>query len=134
MKVHHQLTWCGYDPHYEFLHSSVQDFLCAVRMSQLSAEDQVRNFVRIMTSNPTSPVLYFYAGITKLKDEKVCRYLCQIGKKAPGINVLLELERTRSVGCDRRRLLLSYLHCLYEANKIFLLAFINLINLPGIYF
>ena len=40
MKVHHQLTWCGYDPHYGFLHSSVQDFLCAVRMSQLSADDQ----------------------------------------------------------------------------------------------
>ena len=125
MKVHHQLTWCGYDPHYGFLHSSVQDFLCAVRMSQLSAEDQVRDFIRIMTSNPTSPVPFFYAGITKLENEKVCRYLCQIGKKAPGANILLELERTRSIGCDRRRLFLSYLHCLYEANKNILVCLQN---------
>ena len=44
LKVHQQLTWCGYDPHYGFLHSSVQDFLCAVRMSQLSPEQQVRDF------------------------------------------------------------------------------------------
>ena len=125
MKVHHQLTWCGYDPYYGFLHSSVQDFLCAVRMSQLSAEDQVRDFIRIMTSNPTSPVLYFYAGITKLENEKVCRYLCQIGKKAPNTNILLELKKTRSVGCDRRRLFLSYLHCLYEANKSILVGLHN---------
>ena len=77
----------------------------------------IRDFIRIMTSNPTSIVLHFHAGITKLENEKVCRYLCQIGKKAPELNFLLELVRTRSVGCDRRRLFLSYLHCLYEAKK-----------------
>ena len=76
MKVHQQLTWCGYNPHYGFLHSSVQDFLCAVRMSQLSPKEQVRDFIRIMTSNPTSLVLRFYAGITKLENDKVCKFLC----------------------------------------------------------
>ena len=82
MKVHQQLTWYGYDPHYGFLHSSVQDFLCAKRMSQLSPQEQVRDFIRIMTSNPTSLVLRFYAGITKLDNDKVSEYLYQIGNES----------------------------------------------------
>ena len=112
MKVHQQLTWCGYDPHYGFLHSSVQDFLCAVRMSQLSPEQQVRDFIRIMTSNPTSLVLRFYAGITKLESERVCKYLCQIGMNPPDYFVFSNLCTASS---DPRRLFLTYLHCLYEA-------------------
>ena len=75
MKVHQQLTWFGYDPHYGFLHLSVQDFLCAVRMSQLSAEEQVRDFQHIVSSNPTSLILPFYAGITRLRNEGVCKCL-----------------------------------------------------------
>ena len=117
MKVHQQLTWCGYDPHYGFLHSSVQDFLCAVRMSQLSSEQQMKDFIRIMTSNPTSLVLRFYAGITKLESERVCKYLSQIGMNPPGLFVFNNLCTASS---DPRRLFLTYLHCLYEAkhNKI----------------
>ena len=117
MKVHQQLTWCGYDPHYGFLHSSVQDFLCAVRMSQLSPEQQVKDFICIMTSNPTSLVLRFYAGITKLESERVCKYLSRIGMYPPGYFVLNNLCTASS---DPRRLFLTYLHCLYEAkhNKI----------------
>ena len=117
MKVHQQLTWCGYDPHYGFLHSSVQDFLCAVRMSQLSPEQQVKDFICIMTSNPTSLVLRFYAGITKLESERVCKFLSQIGMNPPGLYVFNNLCTASS---DPRRLFLTYLHCLYEAkhNKI----------------
>ena len=117
MKVHQQLTWCGYDPHYGFLHSSVQDFLCAVRMSQLSPEQQVKDFICIMTSDPTSLVLRFYAGITKLESKRVCKYLSQIGMNPPGHDVLNKLCTASS---DPRRLFLTYLHCLYEAkhNKI----------------
>ena len=112
MKVHQQLTWCGYDPHYGFLHSSVQDFLCAVRMSQLSPEQQVKDFICIMTSNPTSLVLRFYAGITKLESEMVCKYLRRIGMNPPGFYALNNLCTASS---DPRRLFLTYLHCLYEA-------------------
>ena len=112
MKVHQQLTWCGYDPHYGFLHSSVQDFLCAVRMSQLSPEQQVRDFIRIMTSNPTSLVLRFYAGITKLENNKVCKFLGRIGMNPP---VSFSINNLSMASSDPRRLFLTYLHCLYEA-------------------
>ena len=112
MKVHQQLTWRGYDSHYGFLHSSVQDFLCAVRMSQLSPEQQVKDFICIMTSNPTSLVLRFYAGITKLESERVCKYLSQIGMNPPDY---LFFNNLRTASSDPRRLFLTYLHCLYEA-------------------
>ena len=117
MKVHQQLTWCGYDPHYGFLHSSVQDFLCAVRMSQLSPEQQVKDFICIMTSNPTSLVLRFYAGLTKLESERVYKYLSQIGMSPPDF---FAFNKLRDASSDPRRLFLTYLHCLYEAkhNKI----------------
>ena len=119
MKVHQQLTWCGYDPHYGFLHSSVQDFLCAVRMSQLSPEQQVRDFIRIMISNPTSLVLRFYAGITKLESERVCKYLSRIGMNPPDFSALNNLCTAPS---DPRRLFLTYLHCLYEAGHTSILC------------
>ena len=112
MKVHQQLTWCGYDPHYGFLHSSVQDFLCAVRMSQLSPEQQVRDFICIMTSNPTSLVLRFYAGITKPENNKVCKFLGRIGMNPLGI---FSFNNMSTASSDPRRLFLTYLHCLYEA-------------------
>ena len=70
------MTWCGYDPHYGFLHLSVQDFLCAVRISQLSREEQVSDFKHIM-SNPMSFVLLC---ITKLDNTRICRHLHGIGK------------------------------------------------------
>ena len=114
MKVHQQLTWCGYDPHYGFLHSSVQDFLCAVRMSQLSTEQQVRDFIHIMTSNPSSLVLRFYAGLTKLENNKVCKFLCRIGMNPPG---LFAINNLSTISSDPRRLFLTYLHCLHEAKR-----------------
>ena len=115
MKVHQQLTWFGYDPHYGFLHSSVQDFLCAVRMSQLRAEEQVRDFKRIVSNNPTSLILSFYAGITRLENRGVRECLYLIGMNPPDNSVINDLFVTRSEVYDCRRLFLAYLHCLYEA-------------------
>ena len=118
MKVHLRLTCYGYEPYYGFLHSSVQDFLCAVRISQLSPEEQVRDFKRIMSINPMSLVLLFYAGITKLNNTGVCNHLLQVGARPPQDNSIIPsicdaLSETR----DSRRLFLTFLHCLYEANR-----------------
>ena len=116
MKVHQQLTWCGYDPHYGFLHSSVQDFLCALRMSQLGPEEQVRDFNKIVNTNPTSLVLLFYAGLTKLENKSVCQILCDLGKNPPSFDCIHQVYAAQCAGGDPRRQFLAYLHCLYEAN------------------
>ena len=114
MKVHQRLTWCGYVRHYGFFHSSVQDFLCALRMSQLDPDQQVRDFQYLIHNNPTSLILSFYAGITRLNNEGVRSVLRQIGKNPPQDTAITALLRE---GTDYRRLFLTYLHCLYEANK-----------------
>ena len=116
MMVHQQLTWFGYDPHYGFLHSSVQDFLCAVRMSQLGPEEQVRDFSQLLHSNPTSLVLRFYAGLTKLWNKYVSELLCDIGRNPPGFDCIHQVYAAQCAGGDPRRRFLTYLHCLYEAN------------------
>ena len=117
MKVHQQLTWSGYVPHYGFLHSSVQDFLCAVRMTQLSPEEQVRDFSLLLNTNPTSFVLSFYAGLTRLWNRPVCELLSGIGTNPPGYECMQhELIAAQFAGGDPRRRFLTYLHCLYEAN------------------
>ena len=117
MKVHQQLTWFGYASHYGFLHSSVQDFLCAVRMTQLSPEEQVRDFSLLLNSNPTSLVLHFYAGLTGLSSRPVCELLRDIGRNPPGYECMRQqLLADQFAGGDPRRRFLTYLHCLYEAN------------------
>ena len=72
----------------------------------------MRDFIRIMTSNPTSLVLRFYAGLTKLENNKVCKFLSRIGINPPGI---FSFNNMSTVSSDPRRLFLTYLHCLYEA-------------------
>ena len=114
IKVHQRLTWCGYARHYGFCHSSVQDFLCALRMSQLDPDQQVRDFQYLIDNNPTSLILPFYAGITRLNNEGVRSVLKQIGKNPPQDTAISALVQK---GIDYRRLFLTYLHCLYEANK-----------------
>ena len=117
MKVHQQLTWFGYVPHYGFLHSSVQDFLCAVRMTQLSPEEQVRDFSLLLNSNPTSLVLHFYAGLTGLYSRPVRELLRDIGRNPPGYDCIRhDIYATQIAGGDPRRRFLTYFHCLYEAN------------------
>ena len=123
MKVQTRLTCYGYDPYYGFLHSSVQDFLCAVRMSQLSPEEQERDFKQIMSINPMSLVLLFYAGMTKLENGSVCKYLRRIGMKPAYVDTILpNICDTLSEADDKRRLFLTYLHCLYEADRSDLLV------------
>ena len=123
MRVHQKLTRFGYDPHYGFLHSSVQDFLCAVRMSQLSQEEQTEDFKLIMSNNPMSLVLLFYSGITKLDNTHICEHLCERGRNPPrDDSIIPNLCDTKSEARDSRRLYLAYLHCLYEAERNNLLA------------
>ena len=117
MKVHQQLTWYGCAPHYGFLHSSVQDFLCAVRMTQLSPEEQVRDFSLLLNTNTTSLVLRFYAGLTRLWNRSVCKLLLDIGRNPPSHDCIChEVFTTQFAGGDPRRQFLTYLHCVYEAN------------------
>ena len=71
-----------------------------------------------MNSNPMSLVIRFYAGITKLGNSIVCECLQQIGAKPPQHDtIVFNIYDTLSETHDSRRLFLTFLHCLYEADR-----------------
>ena len=51
---------------YEFIHLSFQEYLAAFYICQMKEIDQIKAFGKIYEQNPLSPVLTFYAGLTKL--------------------------------------------------------------------
>ena len=70
-----------------------------------------------------SPVLLFYAGMSKLENSNVCKYLHRIGMKPPHFDAILpNICDTLSEAGDSRRLFLTFLHCLYEADRSDLLV------------
>ena len=83
---------------YNFLHLSIQETLAGIHMAtQLPDNEQVSKFNELLDNSRLSAVLQFYAAITKLQ--------------TPGIkNVVI-----RIVNESNKTLLLSLLHCLYEA-------------------
>ena len=70
----------------------------------------MRDFTHIANTNPTSLVVQFYAGLTKLENKSVCELLS-------GRDCIFQVYTAQCTDCDPHRLFLTYLHCLYEANR-----------------
>ena len=83
---------------HNFIHLSIQELLSAYYIAtQLPASEQVSKFNKLFIKSRFSAVFRFYAAITRLK--------------TPGIkDVVIRVARWRE-----KSLLLSLLHCLYEA-------------------
>ena len=83
LKVTKRLTLRGYAPYYGFLHSAVQDFLCALWMSKTNEDEQQHDVSCIMNNDPMSPVLQFFAGYTQLKGkyQKTLKLLLTLANK-----------------------------------------------------
>ena len=83
---------------YNFLHLSVQEVLSAYYITtRLSDSEQVSQFQRLFNQPRFAAVFQFYAAITKLK--------------SPGIRQVID----RIVEAKSKRLLVSLLRCLHEA-------------------
>jgi hypothetical protein len=92
--------------------------LAAFYITQLSEQDQFSAFQLVYNQNPDSPILIFYAGLTKLVSEKACTLLLQVLKKQLDFSsVVQELQQTFDPACDVRRQLLALMNCLYETKK-----------------
>ena len=120
MKASQQLTCRGYIPQYSFLHSAVQDFLCAVWMSTMDEEEQMRYVSLLLSSDPMSPILQFFAGCTQLngKSHKTLKLLV----KEANIPFLSSLPVTHLAlnpceSADYRRVQLAALYCIYESQQ-----------------
>ena len=126
LQVQQQLT--GFGPHhsYNFLHYAVQEFLAAYHISKFSEEEQTKTVRQILHSTPLSTVLPFYAGLTGLSNEGACDILLEVTKHPLDIYaVTLTLRHTLNESSDRRRLLLTLLNCIYEAQKPSICKLVN---------
>ena len=124
----------GQTVYYNFIHLSVQEFLSAVYISKLPASKQISTFNSLFEEPRFNSVFRYYAAITKLRTSrpflsKLPRWLCPV--PAGVLDLVRKMVEKRS-----DPLLVSLLHCLYEARDLSLCQFVaeqlgNELNLRG---
>ena len=117
MQVHPQLTRFGMDSRYSFLHYAMQEFLAAYHISKMREEEQTEMARDILLSNPLSPVLPFYAGLTRLSNVHIRDILLEVTRRPLDAETVVEdmHKEPDRLSSDRRRLLLALLNCVYES-------------------
>ena len=127
LQSYQHVTMFGPTDLYRFSHLSLQEFLAALHITQLNEPDQFSAFEVVYKQNPVSPILTFYAGLTKLVSERACTFLLQVLKQQLDLsNVVQVLQQTFDPACDIRRQLLALMNCLYETKKTSLISRITL--------
>ena len=110
--------------YYNFAHLSVQEVLTAVYISHLPASEQISTFDRLFGDSMFGPVLQYYAAITKLRTSRPLLSKLPSWLIPESINVhMLDLVR-RIIAKESKPLLISLLHCLYEAQDPSLCQFV----------
>ena len=101
--------------YYNFAHLSVQEVLTSIYISRLPASEQISTFDRLFGDSRFGPVLQYYAAITKLRTSRPWLSKLPSWLIPESITVhLLDLVR-RIIARKSKPLLVSLLHCLYEA-------------------
>ena len=90
---------CGYEVLYQFGHLTIQEYLCAKYIESLDYDEQISLLEQHRLEPRFQVVWKFFAGITKLEKEEVCKAVLSTTKR----------------GNNRDELFLF--HCLYEANN-----------------
>ena len=112
----------GQTVYYNFIHLSVQEFLSAVYICKLPASKQISTFNSLFKEPRFNSVFRYYAAITKLRTSrpflsKLPRWLRPV--PAGVLDLVRKMVEKRS-----RPLLVSLLHCLYEARDLSLCQFV----------
>ena len=110
--------------YYNFTHLSVQEVLTSVYISRLPASEQISTFDRLFGDSRFGPVLQYYAAITKLRTSRPWLSKLPSWLIPESITVhMLDLVR-RIIAKGSKPLLVSLLHCLYEAQDPSLCQFV----------
>ena len=112
--------------YYNFAHLSVQEALTSVYISRLPASEQISTFDRLFGDSRFGPVLQYYAAITKLRTSrpwlsKLPSWLCPV---PAGVLDLVRRIIKKGKKYGGKPLLVSLLHCLYEAQDPSLCQFV----------
>ena len=113
----------GKKMYYTFMHLSVQEILSAVHVSRMPASKQISTFDSLFSDSRFSSVFQFYASITKLRTsipvlDKLPHWLCPVPTGA------LDLVRKIIKDKKSKHLLISLLHCVYEAQDPYLCQYV----------
>ena len=101
--------------YYNFAHLSVQEVLTSVYISRLPASEQISTFDRLFGDSRFGPVLQYYAAITKLRTSRPWLSKLPSWLIPQSITVhMLDLVK-RIIANGSKPILISLLHCLYEA-------------------
>ena len=115
--------------YYNFAHLSVQEVLTSVYISRLPASEQISTFDRLFDDSRFGPVLQYYAAITKLRTSrpwlsKLPSWLCPVPACVLDL-VRRIIKKEKKIEYGRPKpLLVSLLHCLYEAQDPSLCQFV----------
>ena len=113
---------------YHFLHLSVQELLAAYRISQMPANEQISTFQSLFGNTRFSAVFQFYSAITKLRTStpllsRIPRMLSPIPSSVLDLVGSIIQKQKNLIYTESRPLLVSLLHCLYEAQDLSLCQF-----------
>ena len=121
----------GRTVYYNFIHLSIQEMISAVYISRMPTSRQISTFDSLFSDSRFSAVFQFYAAITKLRTSrpflsKLPHWLCPV---PAGVLDLIRkiVKKQRNIGSgEPKPLLVSLLHCLYEAQDPSLCQFVVL--------
>ena len=114
----------GRTVYYNFIHLSVQEMLSAVYISCMPASEQISTFDSLFSDSRFSAVFQFYAAITKLRTlrpflNKLPRWLIPNSVNVRMLDLVGKILKRYN-----ESLLVSLLHCLYEAQDPSLYQFV----------
>ena len=114
----------GRTVYYNFIHLSIQEMLSAVHISRMPASEQISTFDSLFSDSRFSAVFQFYAAITKLRTSRPFLSKLPSWLIPGGVTVhMLDLVE-KIIKSNNKLLLLSLLHCLYEAHDPSLCQFV----------
>ena len=110
--------------YYNFIHLSIQEMLSAIYISRMPASEQISTFDSLFIDSRFSAVFQFYAAITKLRTSR--QFLSKLPSwLVPGSVTIHMLDLVgKIIKRDNKPLLVSLLHCLYEAQDPYLCHFV----------
>ena len=115
----------GRQSYFCFLHLSIQELLAAVHISHMSAKQQISVFQELFGTPWFSAIFQFYAGITKLRTNRPFFSLLPRFLRGQVPTSMYDLVRDIVRDSEHSKpLLVTLLHCLYEAEDPQLCQFV----------
>ena len=115
----------GRTVYYNFLHLSIQEMLSAIYISRMPASEQISTFDSLFSDSRFSAVFQFYAAITKLHTSRPSLSWLPSWLIPSHVTVHMLDLIGKIVRKDNKSLLVSLLHCLYEAQDPSLCQFVT---------